>query len=136
MQLAPTLKWVTLLLTLSSFIDHFQNLNNNDLNVNTQRPEINPISQADVPTEFEIRKAVKKLENGKAAGVDQILNEFIKHSLEDMLKLICSYFNLILDTGIDSYSWTLGLIVPIFKNKGDINNPDNYRGIIPAKLYR
>ena len=129
-------------ISIDSFMDHFKNPNNNDLNVNTQSPEIDPISQADVPTkgeddlpfnqpviEFEICKAVKKLKNGKAAGIDQILNEFIKHSPEGMLKPICSYFNLILDTGIVPDSWTVGLIVPVFKNKGDINNPDNYRGI-------
>ena len=101
-------------ITIDSFMDHFKKLNNNDLNVNTESPEIDPsISQADVTTEgeddlpfnqpvteFEIRKAVKKLKNGKAAGIAQILNEFIKHSPEGMLKLICSYFNIILDTGI------------------------------------
>ena len=47
-----------------------------------------------------------------------------------MLKLICSYFNLILDTGIVPNSWMVGLIIPLLKNKGDINNPENYRGFI------
>ena len=132
-------------ITIDSFMDHFKNLNKADTTATTQSPETNPTNptnhaedpiegEDDLPfnqpvTVFEIRKAVKKLKNGKAAGIDQILNEFIKHSPEDMLKLICSYFNLILDTGIVPDSWTVGLIVPIFKNKGDINNPDNYRGI-------
>ena len=46
-----------------------------------------------------------------------------------MLKLTCIYFNVILDTGIVPESWTIGLLVPIFKKKGNINDPDNYRGI-------
>ena len=46
-----------------------------------------------------------------------------------MLKLICVFFNLIFDTGIIPASWTIGLKTPIYKRKGDINDPDNYRGI-------
>ena len=123
-------------ITIDSFANHFKCLNENapsdtglhpesDLpeNAGNELPFNQPITVA------EIRATVKKLKNGKAGGIDQILNEFIKNSPPDMLKLITAYYNLILDTGIVPDKWTIGLIVPIFKNKGDINDPDNYRGI-------
>ena len=45
-----------------------------------------------------------------------------------MIRLICTYFNLILDTRIVPDAWTIGLIIPFYQNKGDIQDPDNYRG--------
>jgi hypothetical protein len=38
-------------------------------------------------------------------------------------------FNLILDTGIIPESWLLGTIKPFYKNKGNKNDPKNYRPI-------
>ena len=38
-------------------------------------------------------------------------------------------FNLALDTGIVPTDWCIGLICTIYKNKGQRNDPDNYRGI-------
>ena len=54
---------------------------------------------------------------------------FLKNSPKETIRLICNYFNLRLDTGIVPDTWTIGLIVPIYKNKGDIHDPDNYCGI-------
>ena len=38
-------------------------------------------------------------------------------------------FNLIFDTGIIPESWLLGTIKPFYKNKGNKNDPKNYRPI-------
>ena len=38
-------------------------------------------------------------------------------------------FNLVFDTGIIPEAWTLGMIQPIFKNKGSPSDPSNYRPI-------
>ena len=46
-----------------------------------------------------------------------------------MCPLYAKLFNLIYDTGLVPDSWTVGNILPIYKNKGDINLPENYRPI-------
>ena len=49
--------------------------------------------------EEKIRQFVKKLKNNKAAGIDEILNEFIKSSIDIMIPLYIKLFNRVLDTG-------------------------------------
>ena len=58
-----------------------------------------------------------------------IQNEHIKSSIHIMGPLYEKLFNLILDTGIVPETWTRGVIKPIFKQKGDVLNPENYRPI-------
>ena len=38
-------------------------------------------------------------------------------------------FNLVLNTGIIPSDWCIGMIMPLYKNKGSRKDPDNYRGI-------
>lgn len=80
-------------------------------------------------TEEELRKIAKKLKNNKACGMDSIVNEFIKNSPDEFFRVSTKLFNLILDTGFIPSSWCVGLIKPLYKNKGSRMNPDNYRGI-------
>ena len=46
-----------------------------------------------------------------------------------MLCVFCKLFNIVFTSGVIPSSWTEGNFCPIYKNKGDANNPDNYRGI-------
>ena len=77
----------------------------------------------------EIFACVKTLKNGKACSTDRILNEFIKSTFDKMKQIYVELFNRILNEGQIPESWTIGMIVPIYKNKGDKGDFNNYRGI-------
>ena len=46
-----------------------------------------------------------------------------------MISLYCKVFNLVLDSGIIPESWSSGNIKPVYKNKGNPSDPDNFRAI-------
>ena len=77
----------------------------------------------------EIIKIIRGLKNNKSAGLDLLKNEFLKNASQETVKFICKLFNLILETGFIPDDWCKGLIMPLYKNKGKRDNPDNYRGI-------
>ena len=74
----------------------------------------------------EVNNAIKELKLGKAAGEDNILNEFLKSAQLPLVTLVSKLFNLYLDYGI--YPWNTTLVCPLHK-KGCPHNPDNYRAI-------
>lgn len=76
----------------------------------------------------EILKCIKNLKNGKANGVDKILNEYIKCTSEILMPVYMTLFNRVLNNGAIPENWTIGMILPLYK-KGDQNDCDNYRGI-------
>ena len=58
-----------------------------------------------------------------------ILNEHLKILSHIISPILVGLFNLVFDTGIVPETWTLGMILPIFKNKGSPRDPSNYRPI-------
>ena len=76
----------------------------------------------------ELRLAIGQLKNGKSAGPDAILKEFIKFGSEKVLTYIHKLFNTIFECGYFPTRWSEGKIVPIDK-KDDKNEVTNYRGI-------
>ena len=79
-------------------------------------------------TNEEVTYAISKLKLNKSCGIDEISNEYLKSSTPYMTSLYTNLFNLILHTGVIPEIWTESIIKPIYKQKGDRNNPDNYRG--------
>lgn len=87
-----------------------------------------------------VKKAASKLRNKKAAGLDGISTEHIKHGGTDLLIHISVVFQAMLRHGYVPEQWKESVIVPILKNKsGSKMDPDNYRGItlssIMSKLF-
>ena len=80
-------------------------------------------------TASEIERGILKLKNSKSPGFDGIQNEYIKLAKEKMIPVYVSLFNLILRSAAIPEQWSIAKIKPIYKNKGDRNDPDNYRPI-------
>jgi Reverse transcriptase (RNA-dependent DNA polymerase) len=72
--------------------------------------------------------AINHLNPNKSAGPDGILAGMLKNSTEQTLPFIVELFNSVFDSGDYPSVWTGAIVVPIHKS-GDVDNPDNYRGI-------
>ena len=122
---------------LYEFYEHFKNINA----TSNKDPENDvPLTPPDFDndgeeilnceiTESEIRKCIRNLKNSKSPGTDDVLNEYLKCTSTLLMPLYVLLFNNILETGIMPSKWVEGIIVPIFKNKGDPLSADNYRPI-------
>ena len=62
-------------------------------------------------------KAIKQLKNNKAAGHDQILDNFFKKSPLTFIPIYTRFFNLLLAAGQVPDDWCLSGIMPIYKKK-------------------
>ena len=122
---------------LNEFYEHFKNINetstlDSDDDISFTIPDFQndgeEILNGEI-TETEIRKCIRKLKKSKSPGTDEVLNEYLKCTTSLLMPLYVSLFNSILQTGIMPSKWVEGIIVPIFKNKGDPLSADNYRPI-------
>lgn len=121
-------------ITLNQFYEHFKQLatDNTSVNNNTEFENIETNFSYilnDPITEEEVLKNIKKLKNNKSPGTDMIINEYIKITKNILLPLYVMFFNKILDNGVMPSEWMVGMIVPIYKSKGDTSDVNNYRGI-------
>jgi hypothetical protein len=66
----------------------------------------------------EIKAALNKLEDNKAAGMDCIQNEALKHGGDPLLESLQTLFNFIHKTGVGSTIWQNAMIHLIFKDGG------------------
>ncbi|MEW8548531.1 MAG: reverse transcriptase family protein [Candidatus Thiodiazotropha sp.] len=118
--------------SLNEFYEHFKNINtNNEADEQLTYEYLNDenlILNSHI-TKEEINVCIKNLKSGKSPGEDKILNEYIKSTKHIFLPLYEKLFNKVLDSGNLPDSWLEGTIKPIFKNKGNSTQPQNYRPI-------
>ena len=97
-----------------------------------------PIS-VDPPSLAEVREAVAKLKSGKAPGVCGIPGELLKAGGGAMIHGLNAVLTAVWQTGTIPPDWKRGLVIPIWKGKGDRQDCNNYRGItllsVPGKVF-
>ncbi|KAM3386548.1 hypothetical protein ACQJBY_009864 [Aegilops geniculata] len=78
--------------------------------------------------ESEVKEALKRMKGGKAMGPDCIPIEVWKGLGDIAIVWLTKLFNLIFWANKMPEEWR-SILVPIFKNKGDVQSCTNYRGI-------
>nr|ABN08628.1 RNA-directed DNA polymerase (Reverse transcriptase) [Medicago truncatula] len=79
--------------------------------------------------EHEVKEALKRMSNGKAVGPDNIPIEVWKSLGDRGIVWLTKLFNEIMKTKKMLDEWRRSTLIPIYKNKGDIQHCANYRGI-------
>ncbi|KAJ8375265.1 hypothetical protein SKAU_G00058450 [Synaphobranchus kaupii] len=92
-------------------------------NVEIVNQEVQEISKE------EVRAAMRRMKSGKAVGPDDIPVETWRCLGEMAVEFLTRLFNNILESETMPEDWRRSVLVPIFKNKGDVQSCSNYRGI-------
>lgn len=80
-------------------------------------------------TENDALQAIGKLKNDSSPGYDNIVNKYIKGSINILCNLYVKIFNRVSNTGYLPEEWLIWVLVPLYKNKGDADESHTYRGI-------
>ncbi|KAK3571395.1 hypothetical protein QTP86_010707 [Hemibagrus guttatus] len=110
--------------------EYFEELMNEE-NEREKRVEgVNSVEQkVDKIRKDEVRKALKRMKSGKAVGPDDIPVEVWKCLGEAAVEFLANLCNRVLESERMPEEWRRSVLVPIFKNKGDVQSCSNYRGI-------
>ena len=111
--------------------EHFQTVLNHEEPINP--PEVEPNDELNIRTghvtRIEIKNAIKKLKNGKAAGCDNIPPEAIKAGGDTSEEVLLGLCNRIWSEEKIPEEWRKGLLIKLPK-KGDLSYCKNWRGIM------
>ena len=84
-------------------------------------------------TEEEIKNALNKLKNNKAADVMGLCSEHLKKGGQPVVDFLTGLLNALIRSRAVSVILKEGILTPIYK-KGDAANPGNYRGITVSPI--
>ena len=66
-------------------------------------------------TDTEVREEISQVPNGKAHGVDGILNEAIKAAKDKLVPLLMKFFNIIFSNYLFPSGWRVGIIISLLR---------------------
>ena len=92
----------------------------------TQQTSIDDKLDAEI-TEEELTHVADKIKPNKAPGSDGISINRVKSNLFVLLPLVLQQFSSNFSQVVIPKFWIISLLKPLYKNKGDEKNPDNYR---------
>ena len=103
------------------------------LNVENEREILAVAAASEGPTQTiqrsEVKRAIRKMKCGKASGPSEVTSELLKALGEDGEICMWSLLKEIWEKEKIPDDWRKSTIVPLFKQKGDILECGNYRGI-------
>ena len=77
----------------------------------------------------EVKGAIRRMRRGRATGPDEIPVDFWKSTGRAGMEWLTKVFNIIFRTTKMPEAWRWSTMIPLYKNKGDIQSSNNYRGI-------
>jgi hypothetical protein len=107
--------------------------------------QIDPIPQAEEkrqnaePSIDEVRKALRQMKSRKAPGNDEVTADILKAGGEPVIKWLHEMFTDVWKNEEAAEEWNLAILIRLYKNKGEKQQCDNYRGIsllsVTSKLF-
>ena len=102
-------------------------------------PIADPPINCDAPSFVETQAAVNQLKWGKTPGICGIHADLLKAGGNAVLVSLHAVLCSARSTGIIQTDWKRGLVVPLWKGKGDRQDYNNYRGArlisVPGKVF-
>ena len=98
-------------------------------------PNVSP----DAPTLEQVKAAINRLKNGKAAGPDHIPPELLKCAINPISLVFHKLFTRVWQSGRVPAEWKEGIIITLYKEKGPRTECSSYRPItllsVPGKVF-
>ena len=116
---------------MKAWVEHYARLLNVEFEWDSNLlPEVTPVEGPPPPvTKDLIRKVLRKMKCGKAAGPSGIIVEMLKAAGEVGIELLTELTEVVFCNGVIPTDWQESFILNLYKGKGDALECGNYRGL-------
>ena len=115
---------------LKRWKEYFEKLMNKENDRESRTEEAEVVNQeVNCVSREEVKNALRRMKKGKAVGPDKLIVEVWKCTGEMGIKFLIRLFNRLLMGERMPKEWRRSVLIPIYKNKGDAQCCENYKGI-------